>query len=265
MNKSNVMQMLINNNIITNISIGSNSQLIEMNIKLQKDSTFILSESCPENILSTKFDEKKSKTYEVLLHQKKYFMYEFQEGTHSKDNIILLLDNKNNIKIKDFKFILANSLWNDYQKEMGGMICLILTNKDDIPKDTDFITQLKNNNIIESYVFMLDYKDNYNGILYIGNYFHDINDNFKFDDFKIIKAGHGKSKVISWEIVIEKIYSNDIIVQNNTYLQLHYEMGIIASPEFYHDYIKEKFFKNYFSKGICKEMLNYENIAIFSK
>ena len=43
MNKSNVMQMLINNNIITNISIGSNSQLIEMNIKLQKYSTFILS------------------------------------------------------------------------------------------------------------------------------------------------------------------------------------------------------------------------------
>jgi hypothetical protein len=125
---------------------------------------------------------------------------------------------------------------------MGGMIGLILTNKDDIPKDTDFITQLKNNNIIESYVFMLDYKDNYNGILYIGNYFHDINDNYKFDDFKIIKAGHGKSKVISWEIVIEKIYSNDIIVQNNTYLQLHYEMGIIASPDFYHDYIKEKFF-----------------------
>ena len=77
------------------------------------------------------------------------------------------------------------------------MIGLILTNKDDIPKDTYFITQLKNNNIIESYVFMLDYKDNYNGILYIGNYFHDINDNYKLDDFKIIKVGHGKSKVIS--------------------------------------------------------------------
>ena len=112
------------------------------------------------------------------------------------------------------------------------MIGLILTKKDDIPKDTDFIIQLKNNNIIESYVFMLDYKDNYNGILYIGNYFHDINDNFKFDDFKIIKVGHGKSKVISWEIVIEKIFSNDIIVQNNTYLHLHYEMGILHRPIF---------------------------------
>ena len=265
MNKDNVMQMLINNNIFTQISFGSNNQIIEMDIKLQKDSTYILSNSCPENIFSKKFNEKQSETYELLTESKTYYMYEFKDATYSKDNIMLLLANNKNIKINNFKFMLVNSLWNDNQKYMSGMLGLILSNRDDIPEDTDFIIQLKSNNIIDSYVFMLDYKDNYNGVLYLGNYFHDFNKNYSLNDFKITEAGNPNYKIKSWEINIEKIMTNNYIIQNNTYINCLYEIGVIASPDDYHNYIKENFFKNYLNNGACHEQLNLENIAIFNK
>ena len=264
MNKDNAMEMLINNDIFTQIEIGSNNQIIEMNIKLQKDSTFLLSTSCRENIFSKKFNENKSETYEILLPNKTYYMYEFKDGIHSKDNIILL-SNTTKIKINDFKFMLATAIWDDFQKYMGGMIGLILTNKDDIPNDTDFITQLKSKKIIDSYIFMLDYKDNYNGVLYIGKYYHELDNKYSFDDFIRFKAGYEKSKFKYWEINIDKILTNNDIIQNETYIQFHYEMGIFASPDFYHDYIKEEFFKKYLDNGACKEYLNEEKIAIFKK
>lgn len=154
----------------------------------------------------------------MLLANKSYFMYEFNFGIHSKDNIILLLlfNNTEKIKINNFKFILATAIWGDLEKNMGGMMGLILSNKDDIPKDKDFIIQLKNKSIIDSYVFMLVYKDSYNGDLYIGKYYHEFDNKYSFDDFKIFNAGHENSKVKSWEINIDKIMTNNDIIQNKT-------------------------------------------------
>jgi hypothetical protein len=265
MNKDNVMQMLINNDIIINMTFGSNNQNIEMNIKTQKDSTFILSESCAENIYAKKFNENTSNTYEKLFDKKTYYMYEFKDATHSKD--VLTLDQNKKLKINDFRFMLANVLWDGYQKYMGGMIGLILSNKEDIPRDTDFITQLKNNEIIKSYVFMLDYKDNYNGIFYVGNYLHEYDNDYKSRDCLMMKAGKDNQKVRLWEINIDKIINENenIIVQNNTSLQLYYEFGILAAPEKYHNYIVDNFFKKYIDNHICANILDNDEIAIFHK
>ena len=265
MNKDNVMSKLINNDIISKILVGSNQQQIEMNIKLQKDSTFILSSTCKGNDLSKKFDEKQSTTYEILYLRKKYYMYEFEEATYSQDNFILLLNNNKQFILNNFHFMLGNSIWYDKEKKLGGTIGLILSNKDDIPKDTDFINQLKIKNIIDSYTFMLDYKDNYNGELYIGNYFHEFDENYSYDDFKSFKAGRKNFKVLSWGITVDNIISKNNIIQKETFIEFFYEMGIFASPQFYHKYINETFFKKYYEKGICEEKINKEEIAIFSK
>ena len=263
MNQGNVMEMLINNDIIIPIAFGSNKQNIEMNVKLQKDSTFILSNKCRENNLAKKFYKDTSKSYEVLIEENKYFMYEFNIGTISKDTIVLFDNDKTKITINNFKFVLANQLWSDAQADMGGMLGLILSNKEDKPKDTDFITQLKQNKIIDSYTFMLEYTNEYEGILYLGDYFNGSN---AIDDLKTTLAGSkGKSKVKQWEITIDKISSGNTVAQNDTYIIFHYEMGIIAAPEIYRDYIKANFFKNYLDKGICKLIFNLEEISIFNK
>ena len=263
MNQGNVMEKLINNDIIIPISFGSDEQIIEMNVKLQKDSTYILSNKCKENTLAKKFYKETSKTYVELIEENKYFMYEFNVGAISKDKIVLFDDSKKKITINDFIFVLANQLWSDAQEDMGGMLGLILSNKEDKPKDTDFITQLKQKKIIDSYAFMLEYINEYEGILYLGDYFN--GSSSTIDDLKTTLAGRGKSKVKQWEITTEKIFSGNTVVQNDTFIQFHYEMGILAAPEMYRDYIKANFFKNYLDKGICKLIFNLEEISIFNR
>lgn len=263
------MKTLINNDIYTYFFVGSNKQQMEMNIKSQKSSTFLVPESCPDNSKAKKFNEKNSDSYNVSYPQHQYYMYEFKEGTLATDNLILLQNNNKEIEIKDFTFILANKLWDSYQEYMGGMLGLKLTTKEDeelkLPEQSSFINQLKIRNIINSYVFALDYKDDFNGNLYVGDYFHNFNKNFSKDDFFTMKAGSENFKVKNWDINIEKIICGNNIIQNKTYLQIYYEYGIIAAPTSFKVYMNDTFFKDYLKNGICEEKLNLENIASFKK
>jgi len=263
------MKTLINNDIYTYFFVGGNKQQMEMNIKSQKSSTFLLSESCPDNPKAKKFNEMNSDSYNVTFQRKTYYMYEFKEGTLATDNLILLQNNNKEIEIKDYTFIIANKLWDSYQEYMGGMLGLKLMTKEDdqlnIPERSDFINQLKRRNIINSYVFVLDYKDDINGNLYVGDYFHDFNKDFSANDFVTMKAGNENFKVKNWDINIEKIIAGNNIIQNKTYLQIYYELGIIAAPESFKIYINNTFFNPYLKNGICQEKLNMENIASFKK
>ena len=229
------METLINNDIYISFLVGSNKQLIEFNIKTQQSSTFILSESCPQNQKAKKFIENESSSYTVKLAKTRYFMYEFEEATYSSDNIILLQNNNKQIEVENFNFMLANKLWNDYQEYMGGMIGLKFQNKveDNLkePERTYFIDQLKEKNKINSYVFVLDYKDDYNGMFYVGEYFHNFNKNYTSNDFISAKAGSDKFKLKDWDLNIDKIFSGDTIEQNKTYLQLFYELGIAITSK----------------------------------
>ena len=256
----NFMETLINNDIYTSFLVGSNKQLIEMNIKSQQSSTFLLSESCPQNTKAKKFKENESSSYTVKLPKDRYYMHEFKEATYSSDNIILLQNNNKQIEVDNYNFMLANTLWDDYQEYMGGMIGLKFQNKIedklDEPERTNFIEQLKEKNKINSYVFVLDYKDEYNGIFYVGEYFHNFNKNYSSNDFITTKAGNEKFKLKNWDLNIEKVISGNTIEQNKTYLQLFYELGIIAAPQTYRAYINNTFFKSYYKDGICREILN---------
>ena len=56
-NGDDVMKSLINNYIYTNFTVGSNKQQMEMNIRTQRGSTFLVSDSCRDNTLDVKFSE----------------------------------------------------------------------------------------------------------------------------------------------------------------------------------------------------------------
>ena len=268
-NDKNIMKNLINNDIYTYLYVGSNKQKIEMNIKSQKSSTFVLSESCPDNTKANKFNELNSVTYNATFIRKPYYSYEFKEATLSTDDFLLIQNNNKQIEIKDFTFMLANTMMNNYQEYMGGLIGLKLLTKDDeelnMPEKSSFINQLKEKNIINSYVFALIYDDEFNGKLYVGDYFHSFNKSFSENDFFAMKAGNEKFKVKNWEINIEKMISGNNIVQKKTSLEIYYELGIIAASDSYRDYINNTFFKNYILNGLCHEKINFENIATFKK
>lgn len=146
----NLMSSLINNDIYTNFLIGDKRQLIEMNIKTQQASTYIISESCTQHDKAKKFNEKISSTYSNITKEDKYYMYEFNKATYSKDNFIFIQKDNTQIEAKEFKFMLVNEFWDDYQKNVGGMFGLILQLKDEQnkkePDFTELIDQLKEKN-----------------------------------------------------------------------------------------------------------------------
>jgi hypothetical protein len=151
---------------------------------------------------------------------------------------------------------------------MAGVFGLKLQGKNEemsLPEGTDFIKQLKQKELINSYVFVLDYKDDDNGVLYIGDYFHENLKDYSDENFMVTQAGYKKFKVRNWEINIDRIFSGNQIFKNETYLTLFYELGIIAAPKTYEYYINNTFFKQYLADGVCKDKLNLETVASFKK
>ena len=266
--ENDVMKSLINNYIYTSFIVGSNKQQMEMSIRTQKGSTFLVSASCTDNAKAKKFNHSESVSYNETFPKKTYYMYEY-EGAVSTDDFIIYQNNNVKIEMKDYKFMLVNRLWDSYQEYLGGMIGLLLqtseVGQEQPPEQTDFIKKKKKKNKTNSYVFTLVYEDDFNGKLYVGDYLHEFNKSYSKNDFISTKAGIEDSKVRNWDINIEKIFSENTLVQSKTYLRLYYEYGIIAGTESYKAYINQTFFKNYYEKGICQEKLNLESMAAFDK
>jgi hypothetical protein len=265
MNTDNVMEMLINNQITVDFLVGSNNQAIEMNLKIQNASTYILSYTCPENEYAIKFYDNESTTINVIDENARYYMHGFAYATHVNDTAIILLKDGKKSNIIDLRFMLATKLDYNTQKNVSGVIGLILTNEHKITKDTDFINQMEENKIVDAKIFTLDYKDFYNGIFYVGKYYHEYNKNYNKNDLIKLNAGRTSSTYKSWEMEINKVLSGNEEVQGNTYLQLFYELGIIGAPIQYYNHTKNNFFKEYLEKGICEEKKGIETAALFQR
>ena len=250
------MKSLITNYIYTNFLVGSNKLQMEMNIRSQKGSTFLVSETCPNNIMAFKFKESESDSFSIdtnILYRK-YYSYEYG-GFLAKDNFIILHNNNKELEIKDYKFMIVNSTWDGYQEYLGGMIGLRFQIKQnpDTPEQTNFINQLKEKKIINSSVFVLEYEDDSKGKLYIGDYFHKFKESYSENDLISTKAGYKDHKENNWEINVDKIFSgNKIVFKENTYFIIDYEYGILGAPEYYKDEINSEFFNDYFAKNLCE-------------
>ena len=258
-NESDVMKSLLTNYIYTNFLVGSNKLQMEMNIRSQRGSTFLVSETCPNNIMAFKFKESESDSFSIdtnILYRK-YYSYEYG-GFLAKDNFILLHNNNKELEIKDYQFMIANSTWGSYQEYLGGMLGLRFQIKEnpDTPEETNFIKQLKEKKIINSSVFVLEYEDDSKGKLYIGDYFHKFKESYSENDLISTKAGYKDHKENNWEINVDKIFSgNKIVFKENTYFIIDYEYGILAAPEYYKDEINSSFFNDYLTKNICEIFL----------
>ena len=95
-----------------------------MNIRSQKSSTFLVSESCPNNIMVFKFKESESESLSInFTTYKKYYNHEYERSL-SKDNFIILHNINKELEIKDYKFMLITSLLDSYQEYLGRLIGL---------------------------------------------------------------------------------------------------------------------------------------------
>ena len=153
--------------------------------------TFITSFS--SNIKSKKYNENNSKTYIKLDNKTIKGKEDKLEGYKSLDSFSI----NNNIKINNFNFILTQ---NQIIDESGGIGLKITTSIDDIStfhNVSNFITQLKISNIINSYYFYFNFKNENEGLFIIGAEPYEIEPkNYNKNNSFLIKSGmnYGKSK-----------------------------------------------------------------------
>ena len=255
--EENLMSQLTENEIYIQAKIGTPTQNIQLYIKLNEFPTFITSSIYPKDI--QKFDNKKSSTYVLLEHYDvEYRVYDFIRGKLSKDTFVLVDSEKKNYEMKNFNFYLATEL-KEGKEEMSGEIGLKIFENFGESK-VNFINHLKLRNITENEIFSIQYNDKGDkGILYLGNYYHQIDKNYKETDFKNMKVGIPKSE-IQWQLFFDKVnIQNESLFESNK-VQLSYEFGLILSVQKYYDKIYEMYFNNY--KSECKE-LKFNNDKYF--
>ena len=195
----NIIPNIIINNMNIILKIGKPQQEIPVTIKLQHYPFYIISNQTKEKKLKILFNEKLSSSFKILKHYDCYYI---------EDEIFVTdLSTENmqfeNINLNNFSFFLVTELNNVKEVYETGSIGLKIDYEQYIIYEgINFIKLLKQNNIINSYTFSLNFDKNDNGEFIIGDLPHEYNKKYKKEDFVYCKAlniGRGSQWVFNFE------------------------------------------------------------------
>ena len=131
---------------------------------------------------------------------------------------------------------------------------------------TNILMELKNLEIISSNIITIEFTDNKEGYIYLGDYPHMFN-NIEYNKNLLKTAysipNYGSNNNI--QLRMDKIYiinknNNSNIILNNDEISINYGSGIILSTAEYFNKILEIFFNKYINKNICKINIERRNI-----
>ena len=119
-----------------------------------------------------------------------------------------------------------------------------------------FIKQLRTKQLINQYIFTMNYTNANEGIFYIGSYPHEYAPNlYKEEQMKFVYAipdnPFDQFKLLMKEIYLIDNGNNKIKLSSND-VYFHLESGLISCPTEYFNLISNNFFIDYLNKGICK-------------
>ena len=235
---------LYNNYIYINLDIGippqNNTKLV---IKQGKYSFYIYDSDTYSNI---SYIKKSSTKYRAFVDEKfELTTSNCKKGISSMDTFFF-----QNIKIDNFTFILCIKSKNEEYLFFEGEIGLNLEYQS--PPNTNFIQSLKNNEIINSYIYSIYYINDKEGFLLIGEYPHRINfNNNLYNQYSDIKENNlvwihsqiGKNN-FHWTILFDKIsYGNTNIYQAQREARILIETKYIKSTNQYYNLFNDIFGK----------------------
>ena len=245
-NESNYINSTYQSYINININIGSNDQLIPMQLHLDKYPTYLIHQKFFKNKNITTYNNKTSQTYKHL-HSLNFYENEFSYASISEDTIKL---DKNNI-ISNFMFCYAIRM-NKNKYISPGNIGFELTPRIKYPDYYyNFIDQLKINNLISDYGITFKYTSKEKGKLIIGPDIDLINKKYS-NKIKIrVDALGYKTGKLKWGFQLKSVKINDIFLNYGcmTYFTLDTEY-ILGSAD-YTQIIMENYFNEYIFNNKC--------------
>ena len=255
-NPDNYFELKYNNELKVNIKAGTHRQSIPCYLNINTH-TFYISGSNSKLINSQpKYEEFKSTKYQNTSDKITYESF-YVYGMPSKDEICLNNDNR-----VELEFYLAQSKFSSSELTHS---CILGLGYEQVPFDENkenyvdgiesFITQIKNNNIINQKIFFINYNNNDNGDIIFGAFPHELNGNYYgfFTEENYVEMDN------SFINDIEIIWSSKgyIYVGENklfdylSTIEFELSQGFIIGSYNYKQNIENNFFNEKISKNEC--------------
>ena len=239
----NFINKLSNLNITTNFSLGTPFQTIPFNIKLSNYHFICLSNNSSLGKKFISFEEDKSSSFQSMDKERRYC--DLQETQYCRRGKEIFKITENNI-INNLSFYISY----DLEKNQSGILGFKFSYK--FP-EYNFINQLKEKNLILSYMFYFKFKNLYEGEIIFGNYPHEIEKN-KYDKIYLKHSRISQSFLNQdYSIQIESVkYGEKEIAKDR---EFYFEIDnyfLLCSLDF-HKIIKEEFFNELLEEKKCEE------------
>ena len=243
-NPESFYNFLMNNNMITYINMGNPNQKIKTSIKFDEGYYYIKNKN-----QNGDYDENTSFSYkkinEISLINE---IFKFKHAILSNETFLFSNEYNKEIKIENLQFLIPKEENKKLEKATIGLYYKEIS----LIKNINFITQLKTLNKINSYIFTLEYENELNGKLYIGNYLHVFNKTYEQNYFKYYYPGM-ISMAFSWDIKFENIsFGNKLIALSKTCF-FNATLNGILSNSIFDNILKETFFNIYLNNNSCSE------------
>ena len=241
-----VAEKIYNNEIYTNISIGTPNQQIPFLISFDKASTFIADNS----FTTAKYDPKVSETFQKLSSKSgNYFFENLKKGYNVSDYFRIMNNNYDFIDV-EIPFILATELSYSFNFSASlGLKKKTYSNRNIF----NFIENLKKKDVINSEVFSFKFDDNGDGELLIGSYPHEYDSNYNSED--LIQSSSLEMGISNnWYLHFDGIFygeNNTMYVEDTKSFELDPEKGMIVLNKEMENIIYENFFKGLIEQNKC--------------
>jgi hypothetical protein len=245
----NVIINLIHNDIYIDLYIGETptQQKIQSFLKLEEYPFFIQG----KDISSSNYNQTKSSTYKSELYQQAFLDGEEEIKWGYKSNDTIEINNTTNkISMKTFNFILATETVTESPSNIGLMIQNQYTS---IP-DINFIVQLKKQNVIDYYSFLINYTsyEKGEGEFIIGGPPH-LYDSKYNDSYYISDNAIAKPKYMMYGLQFNSINygNNETNIGGSMQCKFLSDFGLIVGSINYYEVILDKFFNDNLKNNIC--------------
>ena len=229
------------NEIYSTLNIGTPSKKIDFQIMLN---------IYPISLISQEFKESSSSFYTKDKDYSIFYNTGFRMGIRANDKFQF-----NDIYLDEFNFLYSND--SNSNKGILGLNYIDKTNKD---YDKGLIYQLKQRNKIDSYYFYIEYKNDKEENLILGNLTHEINSKYKKNNFiELSKLGTSNY----YELNFDSLFYGKEFITNLQSVIFSYEENFIKGTLKLQNVLLENFFETYIKENKCfsvefgKEMISY--------
>ena len=199
-----------------------------------------------------------NKNYKLYEREEAFYLYKCNDLINKTD------ENTNLTTYLTFLYELINN--NEEFETLYGKMGLNMNNNEEISKCPGFLSSLKNKNIIDKYIWHIDFYSHFHGYFYLGPEPHlysvKNNRNAIYNEYQYIKLNTitSNDNNIQWKLLFNKILFKNKTNQYTNYFNdkmaiIDINLGLIIGTSEYQQVLEDNFFNVLMRKNICKKTI----------